>query len=677
MALPDGIPTSATFDGPTPDLPQSQPLPDHPTSFLLSDLRTGTKRKRDSSSLSTPASFVNDHSNARLRITSDIEGCFGDPGARVGEEVCVDCVVDCDDVDCPASCEEKCTEQCVVVPCNDKNACVDACTDACIEEVCPAEPCTGGVDCTASLDDTIQLLCCTDLHNYYVPTEANAAACQLNWDCTLDAFNQMNFPGYSQFPESNQQQITSAPSIPQEISGISSDSSSPHISFSDDSASGRGSSLATPSQTELSTTAAATAVQSLSQQQQQTSNEEFACRWLNCNASFGTLNELVGHVNLTHLRPTGSSSPPRPAKKLCLDTATAAQELFPLSCHWDDCHIYPDSSLLTGPSSGLQPEIAFDLLSTHFIHDHLGLSVPPQVLPQLFHQDAAFSSTLPNSNSTQSTEHATQMNNIISLAPNDVPTSGNNSQLGKAIAPVEPSYATPEPSPPPSNTDTSQTTPHDCATSSHICHWLNCNLSFPTCASLTSHLASAHVGNGKGRYDCFWGECGRSGEQGFTSKQKIMRHLQAHTGHRPYMCKECGQWFSEAATLQQHMRRHTQEKPFVCDFPGCGKAFAITGALTIHKRTHNGERPFQCPHCDRAFAESSNLSKHLRTHTGDRPYRCNEPGCGKAFARPDQLQRHGNVHSKKKAATAASGVGAGEVVASAGTPATAIVKSPA
>ena len=39
----------------------------------------------------------------------------------------------------------------------------------------------------------------------------------------------------------------------------------------------------------------------------------------------------------------------------------------------------------------------------------------------------------------------------------------------------------------------------------------------------------------------------------------------------------------------------------------------------------------------------------LRTHSGDRPYRCPEPGCGKAFARPDQLQRHGNVHTKRRA----------------------------
>ena len=43
------------------------------------------------------------------------------------------------------------------------------------------------------------------------------------------------------------------------------------------------------------------------------------------------------------------------------------------------------------------------------------------------------------------------------------------------------------------------------------------------------------------------------------SKQKIMRHIQAHTGHKPFICPTCNQTFSEAATLSQHQRRHTNE----------------------------------------------------------------------------------------------------------------------
>ncbi|KAK0188758.1 hypothetical protein F5146DRAFT_932548 [Armillaria mellea] len=198
------------------------------------------------------------------------------------------------------------------------------------------------------------------------------------------------------------------------------------------------------------------------------------------------------------------------------------------------------------------------------------------------------------------------------------------------------------PLPPPATSD------HKCSETQHICHWQGCGKSFSTCDDLTVHLASEHVGSGKAHYDCYWNDCARHGEQGFSSKQKICRHLQSHTGHRPFQCKICHQNFSEAATLQQHMRRHTQEKPYSCDHPGCGKSFAIAGALTIHKRTHNGHKPFKCTYCDRAFTESSNLSKHLRTHTGARPYPCTEPGCNKRFARPDQLTRHMSVHRKKQ-----------------------------
>ncbi|KAG8699492.1 zinc-finger protein [Ceratobasidium sp. 395] len=178
------------------------------------------------------------------------------------------------------------------------------------------------------------------------------------------------------------------------------------------------------------------------------------------------------------------------------------------------------------------------------------------------------------------------------------------------------------------------------APNTHTCGWVDCGQTFDTSADLTEHLSTVHVGRGKASYDCHWVGCARHGpKHGFSSKQKILRHLQSHTGHRPFKCDVCGLDFSEAATLQQHMRRHTQER--------CGKAFAITGALTIHKRTHNGDKPFKCKYCDRAFAESSNLSKHLRTHTGIRPYACTEPGCDKRFSRPDQVTRHMSVHRKK------------------------------
>lgn len=232
----------------------------------------------------------------------------------------------------------------------------------------------------------------------------------------------------------------------------------------------------------------------------------------------------------------------------------------------------------------------------------------------------------------------------------------------------------------------------------HQCRWAGCGETFSTTADLTAHLSERHVGSGKGLYVCEWEGChapscaGASsrrasvgtkrkrrrveedeaedeeaeggGRRQFAQRQKIMRHLQVHTGDRPFVCDTCGRAFGEMATIVQHRRIHTQEKarpssylaplhadlsmqPFRCDFPGCDKSFAIASALTIHRRTHSGAKPFPCPFagCGAAFAESSNLTKHLRVHTGERPFVCAHEGCGRAFKRSDQLARHRKVHA--------------------------------
>lgn len=311
--------------------------------------------------------------------------------------------------------------------------------------------------------------------------------------------------------------------------------------------------------------------------------------WGNCGATFATMYELVGHVNLQHLRLPSNAAVHQPSSQ-----SLPRNDPSSLSCLWADCQVYPTPHSVPGPSMGNQTDNVLGILASHLLQDHLG------------------------------------------LAPSPNPSNEADSRRQESISPPISCPPTPAPE-------------HDCsAPQAHVCRWSECGEGFSSCYALTTHINSAHVGSGKAHYDCYWEGCSRHGENGFASKQKICRHLQSHTGHRPFQCKICQQNFSEAATLAQHMRRHTQEKPYVCDFPGCGKSFAITGALTIHKRTHNGHKPFKCTFCDRAFTESSNLSKHLRTHTGVKPYLCAEPGCSKTFARPDQLARHMSVHRKKE-----------------------------
>ncbi|KAH9066869.1 hypothetical protein EDB87DRAFT_1721045 [Lactarius vividus] len=566
----------------------------------------------------------------------------------IENRACPECVPDCDDVACVG--DDRCTEQCIIVACDDPEhgdtpCSEDICESACVDPKHCFLPVHQPITCethqnTSCAQDGCGLFCgstCDDPENCSLAA-VPAALCyhstadqaysprsqSADFNASMEAFL-CSCRGESPLrdgllPTKNPSDPYAGPSP--SLSAITSLSDSNTLS----------STFSTPFQPTAY-------IPPLYIQHSPTTiaHEEHTCLWNGCRSSFSSLAELVSHVNLSHLN-VYLSEPPDPfaTSSSCLRFSS---EMLGLSCQWDNCHEY--SSTPVAPSGGLGFGNALNSLTGHLLHDHLGLQGTPgshNAVPtdNPIIADAISPIQEPEPNRDVEMRDQEQISVTQTDKQQSKGSDGSVKQHGAAKGHRADEHSLP-----------ADKTPSPTLDGPERCCWDGCGLSFASVDDLMNHLTVDHVGSGKNHYECFWSGCKRSGEKGFSSKQKVCRHLQMHTGHKPFQCKLCKQHFSEAATLQQHMRRHTQEKPYLCDVPGCGKAFAIAGALTIHRRTHMGLKPFKCKYCERAFSESSNLSKHMRTHTGVRPYVCEEPGCGKAFARPDQFTRHQGVHSRR------------------------------
>lgn len=267
------------------------------------------------------------------------------------------------------------------------------------------------------------------------------------------------------------------------------------------------------------------------------------------------MNDLIEHVHSSHLN------------------------FVNLDCKWGgtDCDVCP-------PSTSTNTQTDAHAILRHVLQDHLQMNDDPLLFKRPesvnFFNDSIFTNPTNNTHNVDNSSIATAHHDYPDLnpyahhlhatafphlhPPSICPAAMHINSTPKAPHPPKPHhhhhYHTPHyhhhPYPRP-RASSIQGPPFRC-------DWVHCkqhDVEFGSTEELMTHLSTEHVGSGKAEYSCLWKGCDRNnGATGrvFSSRQKIMRHLQSHTGHRPFECPVCHRFFSEAATLQQHMRKHTR-----------------------------------------------------------------------------------------------------------------------
>lgn len=155
-----------------------------------------------------------------------------------------------------------------------------------------------------------------------------------------------------------------------------------------------------------------------------------------------------------------------------------------------------------------------------------------------------------------------------------------------------------------------------------------------------SHLRGHEfIHTGKTPFECSF--CGKK----FNARNSMKRHEALHSGAKICKCKHCDESFSTTYQLYKHIDIvHQSKRPYQCAV--CNKGFLVRSHLTEHMRTHTKEKPYICTYCNKTFSAANSLKRHEKIHTNDRPHKCTD--CEKSFITIGDLKKHMRTHSDER-----------------------------
>ncbi|XP_050093396.1 zinc finger protein 501-like isoform X8 [Anopheles aquasalis] len=134
----------------------------------------------------------------------------------------------------------------------------------------------------------------------------------------------------------------------------------------------------------------------------------------------------------------------------------------------------------------------------------------------------------------------------------------------------------------------------------------------------------------------------------FTTHTARQNHEYIHKKVRRHYCDICGANLSSKRNLNYHQRAvhgGGLEKLLPCNI--CGRRFAIPSVLKRHMNSHTGLRPYSCVYCNRVYGSCGDLVEHVAKHHvgNENIYLCHL--CDADFPKIRELRDHYEVHSRK------------------------------